>query len=108
MPTAKENWRTRVCALTPGGILFRIAHRPEAGLRRGTGAQSDRRNTVLFPRFVQSTRDQYGPAAELAVLAATLPEPKKLVFIKAQDHFFAEALEKLEDEIASPDSKPLG
>jgi alpha/beta superfamily hydrolase len=50
--------------------------------------------------FVQSTLDQYGPAADLAALVAGLPEPKKLVFIEAQDHFFAGALEKLEEEIA--------
>jgi alpha/beta superfamily hydrolase len=50
--------------------------------------------------FIQSTRDEFGPAAELEALIAGLPEPKKLVFIEAQDHFFAGALEKLEDEIA--------
>jgi alpha/beta superfamily hydrolase len=50
--------------------------------------------------FVQSTLDQYGPAEELAALVAALPEPKRLVFIEAQDHFFTGALEKLEQEIA--------
>ena len=55
----------------------------------------------MVPRiFVQSTRDQYGPASDLEALFATLPEPKKLLFIEAQDHFFAGALEKLEEEIA--------
>jgi hypothetical protein len=58
-------------------------------------------NNCAVPRiFVQSTRDQYGPAVDLEALFATLPEPKKLVFIEAQDHFFAGALEKLEGEIA--------
>ncbi len=51
--------------------------------------------------FVQSTHDQYGPVAELEPLVAMLPEPKRLVLIEAQDHFFAGALQKLEDEIAS-------
>ncbi len=50
--------------------------------------------------FIQSTRDEFGPAAELEALIAGLPEPKKLVFIEAQNHFFAGALEQLEDEIA--------
>jgi alpha/beta superfamily hydrolase len=55
----------------------------------------------LVPRiFIQSTQDQFGPAAELEGLFAALPEPKKLIFIEAQDHFFAGALEKLEEEIA--------
>jgi alpha/beta superfamily hydrolase len=53
--------------------------------------------------FVQSTRDQYGPASDLEALFATLPEPKRLIFIEAQDHFFAGALEKLEEEVAGLD-----
>jgi len=56
----------------------------------------------IVPRiFIQSTLDEFGPAAELEALFATLPEPKKLLFIEAQDHFFAGALEKLEEEIAA-------
>jgi uncharacterized protein len=50
--------------------------------------------------FVQSTQDEFGPAAELAALVETLPEPKQLVFINAQDHFFAGALETLEEQVA--------
>jgi alpha/beta superfamily hydrolase len=57
-------------------------------------------NCVVPRIFVQSTRDQFGPAEELKGVFAGLPEPKKLVFIEAQDHFFAGALEKLEEEIA--------
>lgn len=54
-----------------------------------------------LPRFfVQSTHDEYGPVAELEPLVAALEEPKRLILIEAQDHFFAGALEKLEDEIA--------
>jgi len=60
--------------------------------------------SCTVPRvFVQSTQDQYGPASELEALVATLPEPKRLVFIEAQDHFFAGALERLEEEIAQLD-----
>lgn len=50
--------------------------------------------------FVQSTHDQYGPVAELEAIVAGLPEPKKMVVIEAQDHFFAGSLEQLEEEIA--------
>jgi uncharacterized protein len=57
-------------------------------------------NCVVLRIFVQSTEDQYGPAADLSALFEALPEPKKLIFIEAQDHFFAGALEKLEEEIA--------
>ena len=49
------------------------------------------------PRFfIQSTHDQYGPRAELEALVARLPEPKRLVWIEARDHFFAGGLDALE------------
>ena len=53
--------------------------------------------------FVQSTRDQYGPISDLEPLVASLAEPKKLVLVEAEDHFFAGALAELEREIASLD-----
>ena len=53
--------------------------------------------------FVQSTHDQYGPISELEPLVASLSEPKKLVLIEAEDHFFAGALDVLEREIAGLD-----
>jgi alpha/beta superfamily hydrolase len=46
--------------------------------------------------FVQSTHDQFGPVAELQQVVAELPEPKQLLLLEAQDHFFAGALEELE------------
>ncbi|MGH9559461.1 MAG: alpha/beta hydrolase [Bryobacteraceae bacterium] len=59
-------------------------------------------NGCTVPRiFVQSTRDQFGPVAEIEPLVALLPEPKRLVLIEAADHFFAGALDKLEEEIAA-------
>lgn len=53
--------------------------------------------------FVQSTHDQFGPVSEIEPFVAQLPEPKRLVLIEAQDHFFAGALERLEEEIAGLD-----
>jgi uncharacterized protein len=54
-----------------------------------------------IPRlFIQSTHDQFGPAAELTALVAALPEPKRLVLVEASDHFFAGGLEKLEEVVA--------
>ncbi len=50
--------------------------------------------------FVQSTRDQYGPVDQIEPLVAALPEPKRLILIDAQDHFFAGGLEQLEEVIA--------
>lgn len=49
--------------------------------------------------FIQSTRDQYGPKEELEALFARLPEPKRLIWIDANDHFFAGALDALEETV---------
>jgi alpha/beta superfamily hydrolase len=53
--------------------------------------------------FVQSTHDQFGPISELEPLVVSLAEPKKLVLVEAEDHFFAGALTELEREIATLD-----
>jgi len=58
-------------------------------------------DTCTVPRtFVQSTHDQFGPVEELHALVDALPEPKQLIWIEARDHFFVDALEKLEETIA--------
>jgi alpha/beta superfamily hydrolase len=58
-------------------------------------------NGCTVPRiFLQSTRDEFGPVKELKALIETLPEPKQIVLIEAEDHFFAGALDKLEEAIA--------
>jgi alpha/beta superfamily hydrolase len=57
-------------------------------------------NCAVPKIFVQSTRDQYGPTSELEPLVASLPEPKRLILVKAEDHFFAGALDELEREVA--------
>ncbi len=49
--------------------------------------------------FVQSTHDQFGPVEELKEITDALPEPKKLILVEAQDHFFGGALEELEKAI---------
>jgi alpha/beta superfamily hydrolase len=64
---------------------------------------SDLQGCTVPKVFVQSTQDQYGPIRELEPLVASLAEPKKLVLVDAEDHFFAGALEVLEREIASLD-----
>ena len=51
--------------------------------------------------FVQSTHDEFGPVADLQAVLAGLPEPKQLVLVEAQDHFFAGALDQLEAAIIS-------
>jgi hypothetical protein len=55
----------------------------------------------VTPRvFLHSTNDQYGAVKDLKEIVAELPEPKRLIFIEAKDHFFSGALERLEEEVA--------
>jgi alpha/beta superfamily hydrolase len=57
-------------------------------------------STCGIPKyFVQSTVDEHGPKAELEAAFAWFAEPKHLEFIEAGDHFFAGALDKLEEAI---------
>lgn len=56
--------------------------------------------TCTVPRiFIESTRDQFCSVAQIESIVGALPEPKKLILIEAQDHFFAGALEELEGEV---------
>jgi uncharacterized protein len=50
--------------------------------------------------FIQSTRDEHGPRPELEALYITFSEPKRMIWIPAEDHFFAGALEVLEEAVA--------
>jgi hypothetical protein len=50
--------------------------------------------------FVHSTHDEFGPLGEWEPIVHALPEPKEIRLIEAKDHFFAGALEELEDVIA--------
>ena len=59
-----------------------------------------------IPRiFIQSTHDEYGPVAELEPFVASLAEPKRLILVEAQDHFFAGGLDALENETFSAADK---
>jgi uncharacterized protein len=49
--------------------------------------------------FVSGARDQFGPRAKLQALAASVPEPKKLVVIEGADHFFEGRLHELRNAI---------
>jgi alpha/beta superfamily hydrolase len=49
--------------------------------------------------LVSGGRDQFGPKQKLESLAASLPEPKKLVIIEGADHFFEGRLKELRDAI---------
>lgn len=53
-----------------------------------------------IPRvFIQSTHDEFGPQLAMQSYFESLDEPKKLIWIEAEDHFFARALEKFEEAV---------
>jgi uncharacterized protein len=49
--------------------------------------------------FIQSTRDQFGPRPEFEAFYQRLAEPKSLRWVEAADHFFAGALDRLEQDV---------
>jgi uncharacterized protein len=49
--------------------------------------------------FIHSTRDEYGPKPDLEALFAKLAEPKRLIWVEAEDHFFRNALDEFERQI---------
>ena len=49
--------------------------------------------------FVVSTHDQFCAMPAMESYFASLPEPKKLIWVNATDHFFTDALDDFENEI---------
>lgn len=49
--------------------------------------------------FLQSTNDQFGPRGEFEEAYAKFAEPKRAIWIESADHFFAGALEELEERV---------
>jgi alpha/beta superfamily hydrolase len=94
---------------TVAGFSFgsRIALRLGCGIARRViavgfpAAYKDKASldTCTTPRiFIQSTHDQFGSVEEIESIVEGLPEPKQLYLIEARDHFFAGALDALEDK----------
>lgn len=49
--------------------------------------------------FIQSTRDEHGPRHELEALYPRIADPRQIVWIEGGDHFFAGALDALEEAV---------
>lgn len=49
--------------------------------------------------FVQSTNDEFGPRAEFLAFFQSVPEPKHLEWVAAEDHFFKNGLDAFEGVI---------
>lgn len=108
--------RYRELPLTLAGFSFGARVVLRLGSAPDSGAAARRVVAVGFPAvyadrssleetsapriFVHSTRDQYGSVEELTAIVGRLSEPKQLILIEAEDHFFAGALDRLEEAIA--------
>ncbi|HMJ60353.1 MAG TPA: alpha/beta family hydrolase [Bryobacteraceae bacterium] len=76
----------------------------EAGIQRAiaagfptTIAERDFAYQVRVPKyFVHSTHDEFGPQPELKEFFDSLPEPKRIDWVEASDHFFRDALDAFE------------
>ncbi len=56
--------------------------------------------TCTVPKiFIHSTHDEFGPRPDFERLYAGVAEPKRLIWIEAEDHFFAGALPELEERV---------
>lgn len=51
--------------------------------------------------FVQGGNDQFGSREKVEALFATLPEPKKLVFVENADHFFTGKLDQMTSAVGA-------
>jgi uncharacterized protein len=61
-------------------------------------------NSCTVPKFfITSTGDQYAPRDQMEALYTAIAEPKNLIWIDAADHFFAGALDRLEETVFSLD-----
>jgi uncharacterized protein len=49
--------------------------------------------------FISSTNDEYAPKERLEQIVSEVPDPKRLILISADDHFFKGALEELESAV---------
>jgi len=57
-------------------------------------------NEIKVPKiFIQSTHDVHGPREDFEPFFAALPEPKRLIWIEAGDHFFRDALDPFEQAV---------
>jgi alpha/beta superfamily hydrolase len=51
--------------------------------------------------FIQSTNDEFGPREKMEAVFKNLPEPKRMIWVQAEDHFFKGSLDEFEKSVAS-------
>jgi uncharacterized protein len=85
-----------VCAATDIGTARWVL---AAGFPTHMGEAAYLESCTVPKIFIQSTHDQFGPRPELEALYAALPDPKQIHWIESSDHFFAGALDELEETV---------
>ena len=84
-------------------IILKLGCEPGVASRliaTGFPADNSPLGQCTVPRvFIQSTHDQFSPAPAMQTWFDALPQPKHLVWIDAQDHFFAGALDQFEEAV---------
>jgi alpha/beta superfamily hydrolase len=71
-----------------------------AGFPTNYGPQSYLADCTRDKVFIQSTNDEYGPVDQLRKHLEEVHEPKRLIVIQGEDHYFKGALHELEDSVA--------
>ena len=86
------------------GAQFLLA----AGFSTRLGSTAYLKTCPASKIFIQSTHDQYSPRGEFERAYEEFAEPKRVVWIEAVDHFFAGALEQVEEAARQSVLRPAG
>jgi alpha/beta superfamily hydrolase len=78
-----------------GGAQFLLA----AGFATRMGPVEFLSDCAVPKVFIHSTHDEFGPRPDFERFYLNVAEPKRLIWIEAADHFFAGALEELEERV---------
>jgi alpha/beta superfamily hydrolase len=78
-----------------GGAQFLLA----AGFATRLGPVDFLEDCVTPKIFIHSTHDEFGPRPDFERFYGRVAEPKRLIWIEAADHFFADALPELEERV---------
>ncbi|MCZ2077654.1 MAG: alpha/beta hydrolase [Bryobacteraceae bacterium] len=69
------------------------------GFPAGYREKIDLAHCTLRKIFIQSTNDEFGSKNDLEPFVSSLPEPKELYWVQAENHFFRGALDQFEETV---------
>ena len=88
-----------VCALGPLGESRQWLDTVAAGFPTTPGDTEYLGSCRARKIFLQSTHDQFGPRDAIESLYSRIAEPKRLIWVESDDHFFASGLDELEEQV---------